>query len=98
MDWATLAATAMDFPIPRTHLGAGLDLLELTHGATLSFKDVGARFLAGTLAALGEVPRTILVATSGDTGGAVAVAVAGVQGLRAVILFPRGGVSTFQRR
>jgi threonine synthase len=96
--WASVAREALDFPIPLTPLGAGVELLELFHGPTLSFKDVGARFLAGTLAALGGGPRTILVATSGDTGGAVADAVARVRGLRAVILFPRGRVSGFQRR
>jgi threonine synthase len=93
-----VAREALDFPIPHTPLGPELRLLELFHGPTLSFKDVGARFLARTLAALGGGPRTILVATSGDTGGAVADAVAGVPGLRAVILFPRDRVSGFQRR
>lgn len=96
--WAAVARRALNFPTPRTSLGAGLELFELFHGPTLSFKDVGARFLAGTLTALGGGPRTILVATSGDTGGAVAHAVAGAEGLQAVILFPRDRVSPFQRR
>jgi threonine synthase len=93
-----LARESLNFPIPRRSLDSGLGILELFHGPTLSFKDVGARFLARTLAAVDGGPRTILTATSGDTGGAVADAVVGLEGLRAVILFPRGRVSDVQRR
>ena len=96
--WASIAREALDFPIPWTSLGPELGLLELFHGPTLSFKDVGARFLARTLATVPGGPWTILVATSGDTGGAVADAVAEQDHLRAVVLFPRGRVSDVQRR
>jgi threonine synthase len=98
MSWATIARWALSFPVPRRPLGAGLGLLELFHGPTLSFKDVGARFLARALGKVPGGPWTILTATSGDTGGAVADAVAESEGLRAVILFPRGRVSDVQRR
>ena len=99
--WARIARDALDFPVPMRSLGSDLRLLELFHGPTLSFKDVGARFLARLLAVPDEGAggsRTILVATSGDTGGAVAHAVRNVPGIRAVILFPRGRVSEVQRR
>jgi threonine synthase len=90
---------ALDFPVPLTELGDGIHILELFHGPTLAFKDVGARFMARMVAALRPVdapPITILAATSGDTGGAVADAFFGVPGTRVVILFPRGRVSARQ--
>ena len=96
--WARIAREALDFPIPLRSLGPDLHLLELFHGPTLSFKDVGARFLARLLRYGADGPRTILVATSGDTGGAVAHAVRDLPGMRAVVLFPRDRVSPFQRR
>lgn len=94
-----LVAAAFDFPVPVGRLGAGPSLLNLTRGPTRAFKDIGARFLAG-LWALNPVPlgRTVLVATSGDTGGAVADACAGLPGIRVVVLFPERGVSSIQRR
>jgi len=90
---------ALDFPVPVRQLGEGLLLLELFHGPTLAFKDFGARFLARLF---GEVLReggdhaTVLVATSGDTGSAVARGFAGVAGTRVVVLYPAGKVSPFQ--
>ena len=78
-----------------------LYLLELFHGPTLAFKDVGARFMAqllGYLGGEGEAPLTILAATSGDTGSAVAQAFLGVGGMRTVILFPKGKVTPLQER
>jgi threonine synthase len=90
---------ALDFPVPLRPLGGGLALLELFHGPTLAFKDFGARFLARLF---GEVLRedgdraTVLVATSGDTGSAVARGFAGVAGTRVVVLYPAGKVSPFQ--
>jgi threonine synthase len=78
----------------------GVFVLELFHGPTAAFKDVGARFLAcllSTLAAPGR-SRTVLVATSGDTGSAVARAFHGMDGHRVVVLFPSGGISERQRR
>ena len=78
-----------------------LYLLELFHGPTLAFKDVGARFMAQLLGYLdgeGGAPLTILAATSGDTGSAVAQAFFGVPDIRTVILFPKGKVTPLQER
>ncbi|MEX2471256.1 MAG: threonine synthase [Gemmatimonadota bacterium] len=91
---------AFDFPIPLVEVEPDLWVLELFHGPTHAFKDVGARFMARLMARLlprdGE--RTVLVATSGDTGGAVAAAFHGVPGYRVAVLFPKEGVSERQRR
>ena len=78
--------------------GPGDFLLELFHGPTAAFKDYGAAFLAGCLAALprGNKPLTIVVATSGDTGAAVAAAFDGRPGFRVAILYPDGRVSPRQ--
>lgn len=88
------------FPIPTTELENGdLSMLELYHGPTAAFKDVGAAFLAACLTRLeGDeaAPLTILVATSGDTGGAVAAAFDGRPGMRVVVAFPDGRVSDRQ--
>ena len=76
-------------------------LLELFHGPTLAFKDVGARFMAqlmGYFGCEGEAPLTILAATSGDTGSAVAQAFFDIAGVRTVILFPKGKVTPLQER
>jgi threonine synthase len=95
-------AETFSFPIPATALpGAGghASLLELYHGPTAAFKDVGAGFLAACLTRLeGDeaAPLTILVATSGDTGGAVAAAFNERPGMRVVVLFPEGRVSARQ--
>jgi len=97
---------ALDFEVPLVRLSDDgseddLYLLELFHGPTLAFKDVGARFMARLLGYLrGEdgAPLTILVATSGDTGSAVAQAFLGVSGVRTVILFPKGKVTPLQER
>lgn len=103
-DLRTICRTAFDFPAPLTPLdrdGAGDWALELFHGPTAAFKDFGARFLAQCLARLAARdvrPPVILAATSGDTGGAVAAAVTATPGLKAAILFPRGGVSPLQER
>lgn len=95
-----LCAEAFDFPLPLQAIpGADASVLELFHGPTAAFKDFGARFLAGTLEALREPEdptTTILVATSGDTGGAVAGAFHGRPGFRVVILYPDGLVSARQ--
>ena len=90
--------TALDFPIPLVPLGEGLAVLELFHGPTFAFKDVGARVMAQLMAALhdGDRALTILVATSGDTGSAVAQAFAGLAGTRVVVLFPFGKVTPVQ--
>lgn len=95
-----LMASALDFPVPLVDLGDGVHVLELFHGPTLAFKDVGARTMARWLAAVSPAdatrPLTVLVATSGDTGGAVAQAFHGVPGTRVVVLYPHGRVSRVQ--
>ena len=101
-DIDAILAETFSFPIPLRSLPAvdgDLQLLELFHGPTAAFKDVGARFLAACLGRLeGHVdnPLTILVATSGDTGGAVAAAIDGRPGMRVVVLYAEGGVSDRQ--
>jgi threonine synthase len=91
-----ICAEALDFPTPLVEL-EGFRVLELFHGPTAAFKDVGARFLAAALSRLSSgSPRTVLVATSGDTGGAVAAAFAGRPGFRVVLLYPKGRVSDRQ--
>lgn len=100
-DLRRVAADALDFPVPLVRLDESTAVLELFHGPTGSFKDVGARFLARTLAALrGPEERRVgvLVATSGDTGGAAARAFLGAPGVETVILFPEGRVSSVQLR
>jgi len=91
---------AFDFPAPLRALATPHDhVLELFHGPTAAFKDFGARFLAACLARLrgGDArPLTILVATSGDTGAAVAAAFHRQPGLRVVVLYPDGRVSPRQ--
>ena len=99
---ASICAEAFGFPAPVVELESGrLAVLELFHGPTAAFKDFGARFLAAFLARLRE-PRsrtlTILVATSGDTGGAVAAAFHGRPGIEVVVLFPKGRVSPTQQQ
>ena len=97
---ATICAEALDFPVPLTALenAPSTQVLELFHGPTAAFKDIGARFLAACLSRLhkGERGLTILVATSGDTGAAVASAFHRRPGLRVVILYPDGRVSPRQ--
>lgn len=94
-----LARAAFTFPAPLVRVRSGLSALELFHGPTLAFKDFGARFLARVLALdAGETPRTVLTATSGDTGAAVANAFLGLQGVRVVVLYPAGRVSPLQER
>jgi len=91
----------LDFEIPLVPVEEGVYSLELFHGPTLAFKDVGARFMARLL--LHFLRRrgrdvTVLVATSGDTGGAVASAFYRLEGTRVVVLFPRGKVSALQQK
>jgi threonine synthase len=93
-----LLASALDFPLPVNRLNDDLAVLELFHGPTFAFKDVGARVMARLMAHLAgsDDPLTVLVATSGDTGSAVAQAFFGLAGTRVVILFPEGGVTPVQ--
>lgn len=88
---------AFNFPVPLVELDATTALLELFHGPTAAFKDVGARFLAACVSRL-PGRRTVLVATSGDTGGAVAAAFAGRANVEVVILYPVGLVSPRQEK
>lgn len=100
VDIGSIAKDALTFPIPLIALNHDIYLLELFHGPTLAFKDIGARFMARLVAAYGEgnPDLTVLVATSGDTGGAVADAFYGVTGTRVVVLYPEGKVSPRQER
>ncbi len=97
--FARLTRDAFNFEAPVVETRDGLHVLELFHGPTLAFKDFGARFLGRVFGALlGERGghATILVATSGDTGSAVAQGFHGVANLRVVVLYPSGKVSRFQ--
>ena len=93
-----LARDALNFPVPLVPVEPNVYALELFHGPTLAFKDVGARVMARVMAALhdGGDPTTVLVATSGDTGGAVAHAFYQVPHMRVVVLYPAGRVSPTQ--
>lgn len=98
---SAICAEAFDFPAPLRDLPRDTAVLELFHGPTAAFKDFGARFLAATLSRLrapDSPPMTVLVATSGDTGGAVAAAFAGRPGFEVVVLYPAGMVSDRQER
>ena len=92
---------AINFPAPVIKLSDDISILELFHGNTLAFKDFGARFLAGVLSwyLKSENKRcTILVATSGDTGSAVASGFFNKENIDVVILYPSGKVSTIQEQ
>jgi threonine synthase len=96
---AAIAAESLDIPAPLRAIAPRSWLLELFHGPTAAFKDFGARFLAACLARLraqDTAPMTILVATSGDTGAAVAAAFHQRPGFRVVILYPDRRVSPRQ--
>ncbi|PSQ69932.1 MAG: threonine synthase [Bacteroidetes bacterium QH_2_64_26] len=89
------------FSVPLREIGRGTSVLELFHGPTAAFKDVGARFLADSFARLNEEadqPLTILVATSGDTGAAVASAFWQKPNVEVVVLYPEGKVSDRQEK
>lgn len=91
---------ALDFPVPLVPVTERIFALELFHGPTLAFKDFGARLFAALLDLLREPgrPVTILTATSGDTGAAVAHAFWRRPGVRVVVLYPRGRISDLQER
>lgn len=94
-----IIADAIDFPFPLVPVHDRLYALELFHGPTLAFKDVGARFMSrclGYFVRNSNRRLTVLVATSGDTGGAVADGFYGVDGIDVVILYPSGRVSAMQ--
>ncbi len=94
-----LVDNALNFDVPLVEVEAGTFVLELFHGPTLSFKDFGARMMArmlGMRIASRGSSAIILVATSGDTGSAVADGFSGVPGIDVVLLYPKGGVSPIQ--
>ncbi len=96
---AEICHRTFNFPIPLEPLDDSTWMLELYHGATAAFKDVGARFLAESINVLGvKEPQTVMVATSGDTGSAVAGAFFRKASIEVVILFPKGRVSEVQQK
>ncbi len=98
---SALCEATFGFPVPLREVGRRTSVLELFHGPTAAFKDVGARFLADSLARLNkdaEQPLTILVATSGDTGAAVAAAFWRKPNVEVVVLYPKGKVSKRQEK
>jgi threonine synthase len=100
-DLRAIVDGTLEFDAPIVTLAPGDHILELFHGPTLAFKDFGARFMARLMAHLtrGEDRElTVLVATSGDTGGAVASAFHNVPGTRVIILYPKGKVSGLQEK
>ncbi len=100
-DLRTIVYDTLSFDCPVVPVTANIWSLELFHGPTLAFKDVGARFMARMLRYFlkGENRQvTVLVATSGDTGSAVANGFLGVEGIRVVVLYPKGKVSEIQEK
>ena len=96
-DMESLVKDAYDFPIRLNSFAEGFYNLELFHGPTYAFKDFGARFMGRMLGYLNDgAPITILAATSGDTGSAVAHGFYNVDNVRVVVLFPDGKVSPLQ--
>jgi threonine synthase len=96
-----IVTETLDFEFPIIEITDNIAALELFQGPTLAFKDVGARFMARTLGHLNQINKekiTVLVATSGDTGGAVANGFLGVEGINVVILYPKGKVSEIQEK
>ncbi|MGC6229874.1 threonine synthase [Hafnia paralvei] len=90
---------AFAFPAPVASVEPDIAALELFHGPTLAFKDFGGRFMAQMLQEVaGSEPVTILTATSGDTGAAVAHAFYGLENVRVVILYPQGKISPLQEK
>jgi threonine synthase len=90
----------LNFDVPLVHVNDNIYSLELFHGPTLAFKDVGARFMSRLLGYFikkqGQRDITVLVATSGDTGSAVANGFLGVEGIRVFVLYPKNKVSKIQ--
>lgn len=96
-----ICTSALNFAIPLKKLESHAAILELFHGPTGAFKDVGARFLAACMERLSQANKekqTVLVATSGDTGGAVAGAFFGKKDFEVFILFPQGKISARQEK
>jgi threonine synthase len=98
----TIIKDTLCFDFPLIEVEKGIFSLELFHGPTMAFKDVGARFMSRCLGYFNkdikDSKNTVLVATSGDTGGAVASGFLGVKGVEVIILYPSGKVSDIQER
>lgn len=97
----SIVAETLNFPIPLVKVQDSIDILEIFHGPTLAFKDVAARFMSRLMSLLNEgenKPLTILAATSGDTGSAVADGFYNIPGINVVLLYPEGKVSALQER
>jgi len=97
----TIVEETLSFDFPVVEINKNISTLELFHGPTMAFKDVGARFMARCLGYFNKTNTndvTVLVATSGDTGGAVANGFLGVKGVNVVILYPSGKVSNIQEK
>ena len=97
----TIVEETLSFDFPVVEINENISTLELFHGPTMAFKDVGARFMARCLGYFNKSNTnevTVLVATSGDTGGAVANGFLGVKGVNVVILYPSGKVSDIQEK
>ncbi|MFD2099160.1 threonine synthase [Flagellimonas iocasae] len=100
-DLKEILENTLDFDFPVVEIEENVATLELFHGPTMAFKDVGARFMANCLGYFSQNEKeevTVLVATSGDTGGAVANGFLGVDGVNVVILYPSGKVSDIQEK
>lgn len=100
-DLKRIVDDSLNFPIPLVPVEEGIYSLELFHGPTLAFKDVGARFMARLLGQFlknEDKEITVLVATSGDTGSAVAHGFLGVPGIKVIILYPSGKVTPLQEK
>lgn len=96
-----IVSKSLTFPVPLRQLDEDLFVLELFHGPTLAFKDIGARYMSAIFEDLLQNEKkeiTILAATSGDTGGAVANAFFNCRGIKVVILYPSGKVSEIQEK
>ena len=97
----SIVTETLDFEFPIVEITDNIAAFELFHGPTLAFKDVGARFMARALGHFSksmEDNTTVLVATSGDTGGAVANGFLGVDGVEVIILYPKGKISEIQEK
>lgn len=94
----TIVEETLNFPIPVVEVHDSVFSLELFHGPTCAFKDVGARFLARCLGYFSDEKVTVLVATSGDTGSAVANGFLGIKNVDVVILYPKDKVSHLQEQ
>jgi len=94
-----ICAETVNFPFPLVSITDRISALELFHGPTMAFKDVGARFMSRCLRSFSQAESrktVVIVATSGDTGGAVAAGFHGIEGVEVVILYPKGRVSRVQ--